>query len=389
MDKPIPVLYTIPNFITAGSGRAMLNVIERLDRRKFAPAVCVMRKGGDLDREVERLGLQLMEAPFTIPVLPYHTLPIRAWKIAQAFKPFGFILWHSFHYSDDYTEPVIARLAGSRTWVYTKKNMSWGSRAWRLRSRLAHGIAVQNTTMIDRFFPSQRKKVRHIPPGVDIQQFCPGEVNAELRKSWGFPEHLTIAAHVANFVPIKNHPHLLYALAETQQDIGLVLAGEYLDASYTAEISALIDQLGLKDRVRLLGKVEDTTAMLRAVDIFAFCSHQEACPVAVLEAMACGLPCVVTDIPAMSDIHEPGQTALVVAQNDVKAFSLALDELAQNPQRRRLFGERARQRIEEFFSTETEAIDYQDFYLDLLAGEKSLVGSHFARPGDAVSKVNS
>jgi glycosyltransferase involved in cell wall biosynthesis len=389
MDKPIPVLYTIPNFMTAGSGRAMLNVIERLDRKKFAPAVCVMRKGGDLDQEVERLGLQLIESPFTIPVLPYHTLPFRAWKIAQAFRPFGFILWHSFHYSDDYTEPVIARLAGSRTWVYTKKNMSWGSRAWRLRSRLAHGIAAQNTTMIDRFFPSQRNKVRHIPPGVDIEQFRPGEVDYGLRKSWGFPEDLTIAAHVANFVPIKNHPHLLYALAQTQQNIGLVLAGEYQDASYTAEIRVLIDQLGLNNRVRLLGKVKDMPTMLRAVDIFAFCSHQEACPVAVLEAMACGLPCVVTDIPAMSDIHEPGQTGLVVAQNDVRAFSLALDELAQDPQRRRLLGERARRRIEEFFSTETEAIDYQHFYLDLLAEEKIVVGSPLAPPEDIVSKVNS
>jgi glycosyltransferase involved in cell wall biosynthesis len=243
--------------------------------------------------------------------------------------------------------------------------------------------------MIDSFFPSQRKKVRHIPPGVDIQEFRPGELNCDLRKSWGFPEHFTLAAHVANFVPIKNHLHLLYALAETQQDIGLVLAGEYLDASYTVEIRALIDQLGLKNRVRLLGKVKDMPAMLRAVDIFAFCSHQEACPVAVLEAMACGLPCVVTDIPAMSDIHEPDQTALVVAQNDVKLFSLALDKLAQNPQRRRLLGEKARRRIEEFFSTETEAINYQHFYLDLLAADKVVVSSDRASPEEVVSKANS
>jgi glycosyltransferase involved in cell wall biosynthesis len=367
MDKPIPVLYTIPNFITAGSGRAMINVIERLDRKRFSPAVCVMRKGGELDQEVERLGLQLIESPFTIPARPYHTLPFRAWKIAQAFRPYGFVLWHSFHYSDDYTEPLIARLAGSRTWVYTKKNMSWGSRAWRLRSHLAHGIVAQNTTMIDRFFPSQRNKVRHIPPGVDVMQFRPGKPDSELRRSWGFPEQSTIVAHVANFVSVKNHPHLVRALAEAEEDIVLVLAGEYMDAPYVAEVRALVDQLGLKDRVRFLGNVKDTPALLCAVDIFAFCSHQEACPVAVLEAMACGLPCVVTDIPAMSDIHQPGQTALVVAQDDVKAFARALGELAQDSQRRRLLGENARRRVEEFFSTETEATDYQSFYFDLLA----------------------
>ena len=345
----------------------MMNVIERLDRKRFTPSVCVMRKGGELDREVERLGLHLIESPFAIPARPYHTLPFRAWKTAQTFKPYGFILWHSFHYSDDYTEPVIARLAGSRNWVYTKKNMSWGSRAWRLRSRLAKGIVAQNTTMIDRFFPSQRNKVRHIPPGVDVAQFRPGKMDAGLRRSWGFPEHSTIVAHVANFVSVKNHPHLIRALAETREDIVLVLAGEYMDAPYVAEVRSLVDQLGLKERVRFLGKVEDTPALLGAVDVFAFCSHQEACPVAVLEAMACGVPCVVTDIPAMSDIHRTGETALVVAQNDIKAFARALDELAQNSQARQLLGEKARQRVEEFFSTETEAIDYQDFYFDLLA----------------------
>ena len=46
MPELVPILFTIPNFITAGSGRAMLNIIERLDRERFAPSVCVLKKGG-------------------------------------------------------------------------------------------------------------------------------------------------------------------------------------------------------------------------------------------------------------------------------------------------------------------------------------------------------
>jgi len=53
---PTSILFTIPNFITAGSGSVMLNIVERLDRSKYAPAVCVMRKGGALDEKVEELG---------------------------------------------------------------------------------------------------------------------------------------------------------------------------------------------------------------------------------------------------------------------------------------------------------------------------------------------
>ena len=142
MSDPTPILFTIPNFITAGSGRAMLNIIERLDRDAFAPSICVLQKGGDLEREIERQGIPLLEHPFTVPARPYHTLLARALAAARPFRPHRFALWHSFHYLDDYTEPLIARLSGAKYWVYTKKNMNWGRRSWSLRSLLATRIAV-------------------------------------------------------------------------------------------------------------------------------------------------------------------------------------------------------------------------------------------------------
>lgn len=362
---PISILFTIPNFITAGSGRAMLNIIERLDRKEFAPAVCVLRKGGDLDRAVEQLGIPLIEAPFAIPARPYHTLLFRARKAAEVFRPYRFAIWHSFNYSDDYTEPVIARMAGARRWVYTKKNMGWGSRAWRLRTYLAHGVIAQNGEMLKRFFPGQNDKVRLIPRGVDVTRFAPNGHNRELPSKCQFPQGATVIAHVGQLVPVKNHQHLLRALAKTKTDLRLVLAGEFLDRSYAAELQRLTEELGLKDRVRFLGKINDVPNLLRAVDIFAFCSHVESCPVALLEAMALGLPCIVTDIPAMLDIHQPGKTALVVPRDNVDAFAAALDELALDQDQRRRLGETGRKQIEERFTIERETSDHQRLYLEL------------------------
>jgi glycosyltransferase involved in cell wall biosynthesis len=367
---PFPILFTIPNFITAGSGRAMLNIIERLDRKQFAPAVCVMRKGGDLDREVERLGIPLIEAPFAVPARPYHTLPLRAWKAARVFRPYRFALWHSFNYSDDYTEPIIARMAGTRCWIYTKKNMGWGSRAWRLRSYLARCIVAQNNEMLTKFFPEQGHKVRLIPRGVDIRKFKANGTESKLRSEWRFPERTTVIGHVGQFVPVKNHPHLLRALAKTKSDVRLVLAGDFLDNSYTAEVRALAEELRVHDRVRFLGKVNDVPALLRAVDIFAFCSSKESCPVALLEAMASGLSCVVTDIPAISDIHRPGQTALVVPKDDVNAFAVAIDELVGDREKRHRLGMAARRRIEESFTVEREAAAHQQAYLEMASAQQ-------------------
>ena len=344
----------------------MLNVIERLDRKQFAPGVCVLRKGGDLDRVVERLGIPFLESPFTVPPRPYLTLLFRAWKAAQKFRSHHFALWHSFHYADDYTEPLIARLAGARVWMYTKKNMGWGSRAWRVRSYLANGIAVQNTAMIQEFFPKQVRKVRHIAPGVDTELFRPGELDLVLKKSWGFPAGTMLLGHVAQLVPIKNHPHLLRALARVKSNVGLLLAGAELDAAYAAQLRELAMALGIAKRVRFCGKVQDVPGFLRTVDMFVFSSHKEACPVAALEAMACGLGSVVTDIPAMRDIHVAGETGLVMPPEDAGAFASAIDSLADKPARRQQLGEAARRRVEAKFTLDEEARRYQELYADLL-----------------------
>ena len=167
-------------------------------------------------------------------------------------------------------------------------------------------------------------------------------------------------------MPVKNHQHLIQSLSQARPNVVLVLAGAFQDAAYTDEVRRLVDSLGMGDRVRFLGAVRDTPGLLRSVDGFAFCSHKEACPVALLEAMACGLPSVVTDIPAMRDIHRSNETGYVVPVGDPSAFSLALDTLAADLQRRRAMGEAARQRVEECFSVQAEAEAYQRFYLRLL-----------------------
>lgn len=344
----------------------MLNVIERLDRNRFAPAVCVLRKGGTLDRVVEKLEIPFLETPFTVHPRPYLTLLTRAWKAARAFRPHQFVLWHSFNYSDDYTEPLISKMAGGRAWMYTKKNMGWGSRAWRVRSRVARRIAVQNTAMIKEFFAGQEFKVRHVPPGVDVQLFRPGAADQATREKWGFPPGTFLLGHVAQVVAVKNHAHLIRAVAKVKTKVGLLFAGTEMDAEYAASLRNLAGELGVTDKIRFCGKTMDVPGFLHNVDLFVFSSHKEACPVACLEAMGCCLSSVVTDIPAMRDIHINGETALVVPAGDVDAFAQAIDNLAGDPERRRKMGVAARQLAETKFTLDSEATSYQELYQQML-----------------------
>lgn len=361
------MLYTIPNLDTAGSGAALLAMASRLDRRAFAPTVCVaQRRGTPLEGRFEAAGIDLVEAVVTVAARPYLRLPGRIRRAGRAAPP-GFDLWHSFHYLDDYTEPLVARAAGCRHWLYTKKNMSWGGRAWRARSRLACAVAAQNPTMVDRFFPGHRGPVRVIPPGVDGDRFRPGR-DERWRLRLGLADDDVLVGHVGHLLPNKNQAHLVRALARTDERVHLVLAGRPLDPAYADEVATLAADLGVDGRTAFAGPVDDVPALLQACDVFAFASQDEACPVAVLEAMSCGLPVVVSDIPGTRHLVTDGRDGLRFPVGNVDILATGLTHLAQDPGRRRRLGRAARARVSAEFTVALEAERYQDLYDTVLRG---------------------
>lgn len=369
---PTPILFTIPNFITAGSGGALLNIVQRLNRDKFTPSICVSKRGGRLEAKIESLGIPLLELPFTVSPRPYHTLPIRLWQTANAFRPFRFQLWHSYHYSDDYTEALIAHFSGVRHWVYTKKNMGWGSRAWKLRTLFASRIAAQNTTMLTKFFSGQRTfaKVRLLPRGVDTDRFRPGTApHLALRQKFGIPLDAPLIGCVAHLVPVKGHPTLIEAISRLES-VHLVLAGSPLDEQYVAALKAQIEGQKVGDRVHFLGDVQDVPGFNAEIDIFVLPTlgkmRMEGCPVALLEAMACGLPCVATKIPGSQDIIEHSHSGFLIPPENPEILAEVLQQLIASPELRRQLGAAARQRVLDYYTIEREVAAHEALYAELL-----------------------
>lgn len=364
-----PILFTIPNFITAGSGRAMLNIIERLDREQFAPAVCVLKRGGRLDGEVERMGVPLLDYPFTIPARPYRSLPLRAWRAARPFRPYRFSLWHSFHYSDDYTEPLIARMAGARAWIYTKKNMNWHRRSWYIRTLLAKRVVAQNSDMLKGFFRSNtlRHKTRLIARGIDATRFAPRVSGARpVRSMLGISDSATVIGCVAHLVPVKGHPTLIEAVARLPL-VHLLIAGRPADAVYAAELRRMTTELGVSECVHFLDDVADIATFWAEADIAVLPtrSRGEGCPVALLEAMSCGRACVATDIPGSRDLIEHERSGIIVPPEDVGALTAALERLIVSAELRHNLGCAGRQRVLEHFTIEREVAAHEALYSEL------------------------
>jgi glycosyltransferase involved in cell wall biosynthesis len=372
MSTPTPILFTIPNFDTAGSGGALWNVVSRLDRRRFAPAICVLRPGGDLASVIEKSDVPLFSSRFTVPVRPFATFPFRLRQAAGPFRGRRFALWHSYHYLDDYSEPLVARFAGARAWVYTKKNMNWNRRSWYMRSLLATRVAAQNTDMLREFFggPSLHGRARLVPRGVDTSRFSPDvPPRLAIRAALRLPAESTVVACVAHLLPVKGQDTLVQAVAKVPGTF-LWLAGKEADASHAVRLRGLVRDLGISERVAFLGDVRDVSALLSEVDVFVLSTRNagrmEGCPVALLEAMSSGRACVATDIPGSRDIVEPEKSGLLVPADDVEALADRIRALAGDPGRRADLGAAARQRVLDRYAIEREVAAHEALYGEIL-----------------------
>ena len=209
-----------------------------------------------------------------------------------------------------------------------------------------------------------RGKLCVIPNGVDVEAWRPnGEVRAAVRQEFGVAEEFLWLA-VGRFDPVKDYPTLLKAVARLPETALLVIAG---NGPLQNELTLLSACLGLERRVRFLGYEPDVRRWMRAADGFVLSSRWEGLPMALLEAGACALPTVATDVPGTHELLLDGVLGTLTSPGDEGALAKAMAQFMQIPAAERLaMGEQARQRIVARFSMESVLDRWEDLYADLL-----------------------
>ena len=335
-------------------------------------------------------GVDVMVADLSVPERPYATLPLRAWRAGRPVRG-RFDLWHSFDYGDGYTEPLVAYLSGARAWIYTKKNMGWGSRAWKVRSLLARRIAVQNDRMPSLFFDSValRSKVRYVPTGIDVESWADAAPTVQWRTQLGIPDDGVLISSVGHVQERKNQLLLVEAL-DHLPEAHLAIAGRTLDEGYGSRIVARARELDLHDRVHHLGAISDIAGLLRCSDIFALVAHAEGSPVAMLEAMASGLPGVYSSIPGIEERVTDGRDGYLVDPSDARQLADRLGLLARSPELRRAMGAAAQRTIALRGRIEIEAARYESLYLEVIGRRaRPLLTQAGPEPGQPGSSTDS
>ncbi|MCL2436421.1 MAG: glycosyltransferase family 4 protein [Clostridiales bacterium] len=171
------------------------------------------------------------------------------------------------------------------------------------------------------------KKTYYIPGiGVDTAKFENPAVDRESkRKELGIPPDATVLISVGELTKRKNHQTAIKAVSKIKNDnVYYIICGQ---GELHESLQSLCKALGMEHRVLFLGHRTDVVDLLHMSDVFVFPSRQEGLPVALMEAMAAGLPCVASNIRGNVDLIEHGKGGFLCNVNDVGEYSRAIEEM--------------------------------------------------------------
>lgn len=290
--KKIKILFTIPNFDTAGSGKVLFDIARSLDSDKYDVHICCFRNEGNFFKLVKDSGLKIhifhfsVETKFTFS----PSFIKRFFNIVSFFRRNKFDIIHSWHWSSNITEPLAAKLSGTK-WIYTKKSMSWGNKAWKIKSKLADKIITINDEMGPVFFKNA-KKIKLIPIGLDINYYKPIDRDSKIAENYGLEKDDFVLVSIANMVPVKGIELLIDAVDMLKNDIKnikLLLVGDD-NHEYGNFLKNKVREMNMSDKIHFVGKVLDVRSYHSIADIFVIPTknegRKEGMPMAPVEAMA-------------------------------------------------------------------------------------------------------
>jgi N-acetyl-alpha-D-glucosaminyl L-malate synthase BshA len=301
---------------------------------------------------------------------PDYTLPLSV-RMAEVSRDFGLDVLHVHYAVPHATAAILARamlpMAQQPRVVTTLHGTDTTllGRDADYRPAIHHALSCSDAvTTVSEFLKQETQRVLGFNGPMEVihnffEPRPPRRSREDVRRELELNNEVLLF-HSSNLRPIKRVDLLLEAAARIRPRESfklLILAGGDF-----APFSAKVKQLGLEDRVIVREKVNDIEDYLQVADIGLFTSEMESFCLSILEAMSFGCPSVAVSVGGIPEVTEDNVTGRLLPLADADELARAVEELIQNPTRRKALGQAAQQRAREKFSSEVIVSRYEVFY---------------------------
>jgi glycosyltransferase involved in cell wall biosynthesis len=366
------VLWLIKGLGIGGAERLLVSMAARIDHERFEiDAAYTLSEHGALASELRATGVRVACLRGRSTMDPRWVMNLG--RLLDA-RRYDLIHTHSP------VPAVVARLlaSGDTRFVHTEHN-TWPSYApptrWANAATFRRNtavIAVSNAVGASIVPPAwvgggRQPSVEILHHGVDLSAIVQGpKARHAARQRLGIADRTPVIAMVASFSERKDQAGLLTALAQVRrhvEDVVMLFIGQ---GPTEAAVRTTVARLALDGHVRFLGSRPDVLELFPALDVFVLNSRFEGLPIALLEAMASGIPAVVTRVGGTPEALTDGVEGRLVEPGDLDALASAITELLLDPERRSVMGATGAARVAAHFDIGAAAHRHQSLYEEVL-----------------------
>lgn len=376
-DRRVRLVFLIRSLQVGGAERQLVELAKGLDQTVFDVTVLCFYGGGEFSQELRNANVSVI----SLDKKGRWDIPVFLGRLLTLLRKLRPDLLHSYMTGSNLVATLLKPALPATRVVWGIEaaylDLSQFDRAERLASRLEALLSrLPDLIVFNSFagrdhyvsagFADSRTVVIH--NGIDTKRFAPDtKSGARLRASWRIPEGALLIGVVGRLDPLKDHQTFLKAaarFADTRPDARFVCIGGGPE-KYFHDLRRRADELGLGDKVNWTGFIlDDMPAAYNALDICCSSSYTEGTSNAIAEAMACGVPCVVTDVGDSKMIV--GETGILVPPKNPEALSAGWATMAERLSENPHLPHAVRERIELRLSLAALVHRTSEIFLDLL-----------------------
>ena len=371
----IKVLHITFDMRVGGAERVIYNLVENTDRSKYDVSILC------LDQPIGPFGLRLKEKGYQIDALRRKQgldfsliKTVRDYVIAHNIN-----VLHCHQYTP-YIYGLFSSIFTPAKAIFTEHGRFYPDRR-RMKRIFFNPILARLTPSITSISSATKEalvryenipgnRVRVIYNGIEDSNHTRLKSASDVKRSWGIGERGFVLGTVARLDSIKNHPLMIRALKrilEKYPETFLIIVG---DGPERKGLEELTSELGIEGQVIFTGFQEDTHLFYGIMDIFLLTSFSEGTAMTLLEAMAAGLPCIVTNVGGNPEIVKGGETGFIIPREDEEALSDKICTVLGDNALRKKMGQAARKRFEERFTVEKMVKAYEKIYDEIAMSRK-------------------